>query len=64
LSDFKDTEFVNTDEKAMFSFGDPNPDWANPDDCGDFTCTGLYNVLVEMKNTAYSGPPNGLPANY
>ena len=42
----------------MFRLGDPNPGWANLRDCGIFTCTGLYNVLVEMKGTMYTGTPN------
>ena len=36
---------------------DPFPSWANLDDCGVFTCTGLYNVLLEFKTTTYSGSP-------
>ena len=50
--------FEDTAESAMFSFGDPSPGWANLRDCGIFTCTGLYNVLVEMKGTTYTGTPN------
>ena len=42
----------------MFSFGDPDPFWANLNDCGDFPCTGLYNLLIEMKSTTYTGTPN------
>ena len=50
----------------MFGFGAPDPSWANPTDCGDFTCTGLYNVLVEMESTTYSGIPMpfGMPRDY
>ena len=48
LTKFLRTEFKDVDESAMFSFGSPPEDWANHTDCGDFTCTGLYNVLVEM----------------
>ena len=50
----------------MFSFGEPSPSWINLNDCGDFTCTGLYQLLVEMKGTTYIGSPNAdtLPADY
>jgi len=39
----------------MFGFGSPAQGWANLSDCGTFTCTGLYNVLVEMEGTRYTG---------
>jgi hypothetical protein len=54
LTEFKLTKFTNTADDAMFHFGDPNPGWINENDCGDFTCTGLYNVLVEMAGTDYN----------
>jgi hypothetical protein len=54
LAKFEGTEFKNVDESAMFGFGSPNEEWANPKECGEFTCTGLYNVLVEMKDTMYT----------
>ena len=41
----------------MLALGSPNPGWANLDDCGIFTCTGLYNVLVDFKDTKYTGIP-------
>jgi hypothetical protein len=51
LAQFVGTEFKNVDESAMFGFGKPRQEWAIPKECGEFTCTGLYNVLVEMKDT-------------
>lgn len=54
-ANFLRTEFNNVDESAMFGFGSPKQGWANHSDCGDFTCTGLYNVLVEMEDTTYTG---------
>ena len=48
LTKFLGTEFINTAEDAMFNLRDPPQGWANLDDCGTFTCTGLYNVLVDM----------------
>ena len=41
----------------MFGFDSPSPGWANLADCGTFTCTGLYNVLVELESTTYTGIP-------
>jgi len=49
--------FENTAEEAMFNMRDPPQGWANLDDCGTFTCTGLYNVLLEFENSSYSGSP-------
>jgi len=60
LAKFLRTEFKNVDENAMFGFGSPEEDWANQKDCGTFTCTGLYNVLVEMKDTLYTDIPSEL----
>ena len=50
----------------MFAFGSPSPGWANLSDCGIFTCTGLYNVLVEMEGTKFSGIPSvfGVKPNF
>ena len=41
----------------MFYFDSPMQGWANLQDCGEFTCTGLYNVLIEMERTKYTGIP-------
>ena len=57
MANFERIEFKNTDKSAMFSFKSPSPGWANLADCGVFTCTGLYNVLVDFKNTRFSGIP-------
>lgn len=54
LAKFLRTEFKNVIESAMFGFGSPEEDWANQKECGKFTCTGLYNVLVDMKDTLYT----------
>lgn len=42
IAHFEDILFKDTDESAMFKFDSPKQGWANPTDCGDFTCTGLY----------------------
>ena len=49
----------------MFNLRDPPQGWANLDDCGTFTCTGLYNVLVDMEGTSFSGSSSStLPADF
>eukprot|EP01016_Furgasonia_blochmanni_P011620 TRINITY_DN1532_c0_g1_i2.p1 TRINITY_DN1532_c0_g1~~TRINITY_DN1532_c0_g1_i2.p1 ORF type:complete len:283 (+),score=79.28 TRINITY_DN1532_c0_g1_i2:75-851(+) len=40
---------TNVTYDRLFNFDRPNPSWRTPDDCGDWDCTGLYNILV--KNT-------------
>jgi len=45
----------------MFGFGSPEEEWANPKECGTFTCTGLYNVLVEMEDTSYTVKDSDIP---
>lgn len=63
---FRNAEFINTDQSALFDFDDPPQSWANMSDCWDFTCTGLYNVLVELEDTKYSGIPRafGMPRDF
>jgi len=41
----------------MFYLDSPMQSWANLNDCGTFTCTGLYNVLIEMEQVTYTGTP-------
>ena len=57
MANFLRIEFQNTDKSAMFAFDSPKPGWANLEACGTFTCTGLYNVLADFKDTSYSGIP-------
>lgn len=57
-ADFDQNYFINTDESALFKMYDPKPKWANMADCGTFTCTGLYNVLVRVERNSYSGIPS------
>ena len=66
LANFLRVEFRNTDKSAMFGFSSPPQGWANLDDCGIFTCTGLYNVLVDFKDTTYRGIPMafGMKSNF
>jgi hypothetical protein len=34
---------------------DPNPGWANKDDCGPFPCTAPSNIVMQFTGTTYSG---------
>ena len=66
VAHFQDIKFKNTDQSALFKFDSPSQGWANLADCGTFTCTGLYNVLVHMENPKFSGTPKvfGLPGSF
>ena len=33
----------------------PLPGWANIEDCGNFPCTGPYNLLYSFKNSVWIG---------
>lgn len=33
----------------------PNPHWANLEDCGNFPCTGPYNMMFSFKNSVWYG---------
>lgn len=39
----------------MFNIPNPPQGWANPSDCVDFTCTGLYNVVMRLESPQYNG---------
>jgi hypothetical protein len=52
---FEDNEFKNIDGEAFGYFRDPTPGWANVKDCGNFPCTGPWNVLLTFKRTSWSG---------
>lgn len=51
---FEDTTFVNTVPEAVAYLEDPNPDWANPDDCGDFSCTFPNNVFLKFTSNTWT----------
>lgn len=66
IANFRDNIFINTDESALFKFEPPSQGWANGADCGPFTCTALYNVLIKVENNEYVGTPSvyGLPKRF
>lgn len=42
---------MNTIPEAVAFLDDPNPAWANPDDCGDFPCTFPNNVFLKFTSS-------------
>ena len=56
---FFDPLFTNLAKEALAFIPNPPQGWANPSDCVDFTCTGLYNVVIRLERPRYAGrnPP-------
>jgi hypothetical protein len=50
------TNFVNVCNDCVAYLEDPDPAWANPTDCGNFTCTYPNNIFIKFNNAT------GLPA--
>lgn len=57
IGHFESIEFRDSDESALIWMFSPSPGWANPDDCGTFTCTGLYNTVAKFERTTFTGSP-------
>jgi len=55
MHEFYDTEFTDIEDDAMASLMTPFPSWANIEDCGNFPCTGPYNLLYTFRNTKWFG---------
>lgn len=55
MLEFYDTQFTDIEDSAMANLMSPNPNWANLEDCGNFPCTGPYNLLFSFKNSAWYG---------
>ena len=66
LAHMRNNIFENTDASAMYHLDSPSQGWANLSDCGTFTCTGLYNVLVKVEGNQYLGIPSvfGVPRQF
>jgi len=45
---FFEPVFTNLKKEALTFIPDPPQGWANPTDCVEFTCTGLYNVVGRL----------------
>ena len=52
--------FENVDKDALVAIPDPSPGWANPKDCVEFTCTGLYNVVMRFERANFVGRGSSL----
>jgi len=52
---FTNCKFNNVDDGSIAHFENPDPGWANLDDCGQFPCTAPNNILMTFTNTRYSG---------
>jgi hypothetical protein len=59
FSQFFDPIFTDLDKDSLAFIPNPPQGWANPTDCVDFTCTGLYNVAILLENPRYNG--NNIP---
>ena len=66
IATFRQNKFLDTDATALVRLFSPNAKWANPTDCGVFTCTGLYNGLIRFERNSYSGIPSvfGVPRTF
>jgi hypothetical protein len=54
--EFKTPTFENVEDSALTHISPPSQGWANWEDCGvDFTCTGLYNVVVRIETATHIG---------
>jgi len=66
IANFRNNKFRDTDESALYKLHSPPKRWANLQDCGTFTCTGLYNSLFIVERNSYSGVPSvfGMPRSF
>lgn len=49
------TTFNNVEDSAVAYLENSPLEWANPDKCGSFPCTGHDNVLMEFEKTTFTG---------
>lgn len=55
VHDITDVVFDNVANDAVAYLDDPNPFWANIDDCGNWPCTGPSNVVIKLNNASSTG---------
>ena len=48
-------QFIEVGDDAFLRLHDPRPEWATVEDCGEFPCTGLKNVVVQFQNSKFLG---------
>lgn len=46
---------MNVTNDAVAFLMDPDPAWANKDDCGPFPCTAPSNVVIQFTGTIFDG---------
>ena len=47
--------FTNAGVDNYAYFYDPDPDWANMNDCGNWPCTGIRNIIVKDMDGSFTG---------
>ena len=52
---FSGLTFDNVAHEAMLYIEDPPATWANPAQCVEFTCTGMYNIVMHFEETTLAG---------
>ena len=50
-----ESKLFNVDENSIAHMSDPNPDWVNDEDCGNWDCTGLQNAIFKDKDGSILG---------
>jgi len=55
VHNFKKTNFINVTDSSVAFLMDPDPGWANLDDCGPFPCTAPSNVVMRFTESSFSG---------
>lgn len=55
VHEFVNCKFVNVDTSSIAFFEDPNPEWEEIEECGQFPCTGPNNILARFRGTSFSG---------
>jgi len=55
VNSFTGTKFENVHHDAIAQLNDPNPGWANGDDCGAFPCTAPHNAVIKFFGATASG---------
>lgn len=48
-AEFRALTFDNVAHEAMAYIMDPPQKWANLEDCVEFTCTGMYNIVMHFE---------------
>jgi hypothetical protein len=53
--EFYDTKFTDVKDGSLAYIMNPDPTWANLDDCGLYPCTGPRNALLSFQGSTFSG---------